>query len=608
MLRVVEEAPIIAYDTETSGLDWKIHNPVGYVVTAEGFNGYIPVRHGGGGNLLDFYCGPLQAADAPTHQHSFEAALAKSFQVRRGRGFLTVGHNLGFDMHMSANQDIFLGRSCGDTQLNAAMLDEYNYGGFSLDACAKSEGVTPKLGDELYAYLGRLMGLPAEKKIMEHFWRSDGSEPVVVDYATGDGTTTLELWHKQLLGIEKDELGVVHAIESKLIWTVFRMERRGMKVDEARLEEIIGEVAARLDAARGKLPERFNERSPKDVRTICELSGHTDWPLTAPSKTHPNGQPSFNEKFLKTFELGKAILEIRKLSNLGNSFIGPLKTVHMYKGRIHTTLNQLKSDEYGTISGRFSSSRPNMQQVPKRDKDLGSLFRSVFVPDDGMDIWEGDYSQCEPRLFAHYAREPALLAAYNAKPFRDIHHVVAELFGVERDPTAKRMNMGILTGMQVDSFAGHMGWDRQHAQEMFNRWFEEFGGIKKFQNSAKDNFKARGWVKTILGRRCRLDHPRFAYRGVSRVIQGSNADIVKQKLLQIDEFLEGEGDQAHLLNTIHDSFVGQTPKDAAGQRTLQTILEIAEDVQGPPYNLRVPFVMELGKGPNWAIATYGDKT
>lgn len=607
-LRVVREAKLLAYDTETSGLDWKIHNPVGYVITTEDFNAYIPVRHGGGGNLLDPHCGPLKSPTDETRRHSFEEALAKAFEARRLGGFLTIGHNLGFDMHMSANQGVLLGRNCGCTQINAAMLDEYNFGGFSLDAVARGEGVTPKQGDQLYQYMSRLLGLPAEKKIMEHFWQTEGSAPEVIDYSCGDGTSTLEVWHKQIKSIEEQDMSYIHAIESKLLWTVFRVERRGMKVDVERLEEIIGQVAARLVIARQQLPDSFNERSPKDVRAVCEAVGETGWPMTEPSKTFPDGQPSFNEKFLKTFPKGKAILEVRKLSNLSNSFIVPLRDTHMFKGRIHTTLNQLKSDEFGTISGRFSSSRPNMQQVPKRDKDLGRLFRSIFVPDSGMDIWEGDYSQCEPRLFAHYAQEPALLNAYNATPFRDIHHVVAELFSVERDPTAKRMNMGILTGMQVNSFAGHMDLPLNEARAMFNQWFEFFPGITEFQNDVNEIFGKRGWVRSILGRRMRLESRRFAYRGVSRVIQGSNADIIKERTLEVDKYVEAEwGDAVNIFLTIHDADAWQAEEGICDKATAEMV-RIFCDVQKPPYNLRVPFKMDVGKGPNWSVATYGGKS
>lgn len=609
-LRVVREAPIIAYDTETTGLDWTQNQPVGYVITADkDANFYIPVRHGGGGNLNDPNCGPMVSPTSETKQHAFEAALAHAFVERTRRGFLTVGHHLKFDMHMSANQGILLGRENEDTQDNEAMLDEYARmtGGYSLDACAKRHGVTAKKGEVLYEHMAQILGLPADKKIMEHYWKLPGDDEVAVDYATGDGITTLEVRNAQQKALhEEDEQGrslsVIHGIERKLIWTVFRVERRGIKVDPEQLERVIAQVKTQLAQAQLLLPKDFNTRSGPQVKKLMEDTGHTDWPTTA------IGNPSFAEKWLKGFPEGKAIVAVRKLTNLQNSFIIPLIERHVVNGRVHANLNQLKADESGTISGRFSCSDPNLQQVPKRDKELGPLFRTLFVPDEGMEFYEADYSQCEPRLYAHFANEKTLLEGYAANPPRDVHQVVAEMFNVERDPTAKRMNMGIFTGMQAESFAGHMGWPLDKAKEMHAAWFDLFSGIKDFQDLAKRVFKSRGYVSTILGRKFRLDHARFAYRAVSRIIQGNNADILKYKLLQLDMYLEEIEDLIQLLMTVHDSFNWQAPLGAEGERHSAEMVRICEDVQTEPFNLRLPFVMDVGKGPNWSIATYGEKS
>lgn len=600
-LKIVRECPEIAYDTETSGLDWKRNKPVGYVITASHEdNFYIPVRHAQGGNLADPNCPPLVGAEDDTVPHRFEIELGKAFEERRRHNYKTIGHNLKFDMHFSAEQGILLGRNCEDTSLNEALLDEFCKS-FSLDACAKVHGVVAKRGEEMYAHLASLFGGVADKKQMSNFWKTSGIDEVVVDYAIGDGITTLELARAQRKLIEEEEMSVIHDIESQLIWTVFKMEHRGIKVDMSRMEEIIDHVKTLIYRAEQTLPTGLNVRSAPQIRKFMEEAGHTDWPTT------DIGNPSFTEKWLKGHEEGRAIITLRKYTNLLNSFVYPLRDTHIYKGRVHSSLNQLKADEYGTISGRFSSSQPNMQQIPKRDKELGRLFRSLFVPDDGYKFYESDYSQCEPRLFAHYSKDEALISGYNQTPPRDVHQVVAELLDVERDPTAKRMNMGIFTGMQVDAFAKHMEWDTEHAREMFNKWFDMFVSIKNFQNSAKNIFKNRRYVKTLLGRRCRLDHPRFAYRGTSRIIQGGNADILKYKMLEIDKMLEAESSSTELLMTVHDSLNGQAPDTPEGEAMWKKITEIATNVQCEPFNLRVPFVMDTGSGRNWAIATYGEE-
>ena len=598
-LRMVREAPLIAYDVETSGVDWRKNQPVGYVITESKENNfYIPIRHGGGANLMDGDVSPMQSPEERIVIHDWERELQKAFLVRRERGFRTIGHNLKFDMHFSANAGVYLGRNCGDTQNNAAMLDEYRRS-FSLDSVAKTEGVTAKLGDELYAHMARLFGGEAKRSQMEHYWRLPGNDPLGVDYALGDGVSTLEVWHSQMRAIEEEEMQFIHNVECELIWTLFRMERRGIKVDEAYVEDLVQQIEADLRVARAALPQGFNAKSPTQMRKLFEEAGITDWPTT------DLGNPSFTEKFLKKSDLGRAVIAIRQLSTLNSSFVTPLRERFLFEGRVHAQLNQLKADEHGTVAGRLSCSDPNLQAVHKRNKVLGKKFRRLYVADEGMDFFEDDYSQCEPRLFAHYSKDENLLAGYNATPFRDAHAVVAEMLGVERDPTAKRMNMGIFTGMQVRSFAGHMEWPMDRATEAFNAWFAAFPGIRDFQDTAKSVFRNRGYVKTILGRRCRLENARFAYRGTSRIIQGSNADILKERLVTCDKYLESEGDLIHLLMTVHDSIEGQKPKGAEGNRQHAEMIRIMTDVQSEPYNLRVPFVMDSGEGKNWAEATYG---
>jgi DNA polymerase-1 len=598
-IRVVEEAPEIAYDVETSGVDWKRHNPVGYVITSDDFNIYVPIRHGGGGNLMGGGCAPLNTPTDRITVHPFEQALAKAFQVRRERKLLTVGHNLKFDMHMSANAGILLGRDCGDTQINAAMLDEYSRS-FSLDNVAKAEGVTAKKGEALYERIAQLFGGVAERKQMEHYWRLPGDDPVAVDYAMGDGATTLEVWRSQLKAIAAEEMERIHRIESRLIWTFFRMERRGIKVDEAYIEELRRAVDGEIVQALQRLPHNFNVRSGPQVRGLFEAAGITDWPTTS------LGGPSFPEKWLKRSEQGRDIIAVRQLRNLLSTFVEPLRTEHMHEGRVHTNINQLKADEYGTVGGRISCDHPNLLAVPKRNKMIGPRFRQCFIADDGMDFWEADYKQAEPVLFAHYSQDERLLSGYNAVPPVDVHSLVSRFLEVERDPTAKRMNMGIFTGMQPKTFAQHMGWDLERATNEWNRWFDTFPGVRDFQNRAKRAFQERGYVRTLLGRRCHLDQPRFAYKGTSRIIQGGNADIMKAKMLEVDEWLESIGDPAHLLLSIYDSLEWQAPRGAAGEKLSAEVVRICTDLQVEPFSLRCPLGMDVGHGRSWATATYGE--
>jgi DNA polymerase I-like protein with 3'-5' exonuclease and polymerase domains len=606
-LRMVREAKDLVYDTETSGLDWKRHSPIGYVVgaidSAAGATEstvYIPVRHGGGGNIEGG--APLRAADGPLIPHPFERELAKAFADRnRGTTFgRIVGHNTKFDCHFSANAGILLGRRMACTQNMAALLDEYAKS-YNLEVVAERLKVQPKKSQELYDRIASTFGIPATKDTMARLWEMPGNDPVVAEYATGDGATTAAVYLEQLKQIAEEDLSVVADLENDLLWTIFRMERTGIKIDLGAVDDLKRSIEDKVTQLLSQFPPGFNTRSPLAMKSIMEQNGHTDWPVTE------IGNPSFTEKWLKKNDVGKAIVEIRQMSNLSNSFVGPLASKHVYRGRVHATLNQLRNDEKGTISGRFSCSDPNLQQVPKHNKAIAKPYRKLFVADEGWVFWERDYSQAEPRLFAHYSGDENLTRGYNSQPFVDAHTTVAKMLGVERDPTAKRMNMGIFTGMQPHTFAEHMGWPLAEATDKWHAWFAAFPGVRAFQKNAKSRLAARGYVFTLLGRRCRLENRQWAYKGTSKIIQGGSADILKWKLLEMDRLCEDNGDIVRVLMTVHDSFNGQFQDTPEARALFEEVVRIMSDVQSEPFNLAVPFLAEGHEGPNWCVASFGDK-
>jgi DNA polymerase I-like protein with 3'-5' exonuclease and polymerase domains len=598
-LRMVREAKLLSFDTETSGLDWKRNFPVGWVIGSTPTDVvYIPTRHGGGGNLPGGGKPPMTATDAYT-PHPFEVELGKAFGDRNARQDpgLIIGHHIKFDAHFSANAGVRLGRHLTDTQNNQALIDEYTRS-YSLDACAKLYGVTAKLGQPLYEHMAQQFGGPADRKQMSNFWRTNGSDPVVVDYAAGDGVTTLELWLAQKKEIDAQELNQIWDVENRLIWTLFRMERRGMKVDEPYLERAIAGIAKKVEEAYAALPEGFNPRSPAQVRMYVEKYA-TDWPKTE------KGNPSFTEKWLKTFPEGAPIVNLRKWTNLLNSFITPLRDVHAFKGRVHPNIHQLRGDNGGTPA-RLSCSGPNMQAVPKHDKEPAMLLRRTFVADDGMELYEADWSQAEPRLFAHYAKDTTLLNGYQADPPVDCHTLVANMLNKDRSTVAKRMNMGMFTGMYPKSFSGHMGVDIAEATELWEGWHRVFTEIRGFQDKAKQVLLSRGYVKTIMGRRGRLESRKFGYVAPSKIIQGSQADMMKHKMVLIDEQLEAEGDHLHILMQVHDSLIWQAPATEEGRQRSVELKDFMAEVQCEPYNLRVPFVSDFDKGADWCEASFGE--
>lgn len=612
-LRAVAESSIIAYDVETSGVDWRRNAVVGYVITVDEHNNwYIPVRHGGGGNLADG--APLTDAVVarPMPQHPFEQELARAFSERNRRGYVTVGHNIKFDVHLSANHGVMLGRNLNCTQITEALIDEYA-GSYSLDACCKRHGVTEKKGDALYAHMADLFGGEPERKIMQHFWRLAGDDAIAVDYAMGDGVSTLALWRSQAEEVQKEDkdcktLENIFKLENELIWTVFRLERIGMRIDEGRLDWAFREVARLVDEERAKagFAKDFNVRSGATVKDWLISQGVTDFPRTDPTPRFPEGQISIRQKWLEGHAVGAPIVAIRNALDLESKFLAPMRERHLFEGRVHATLNQLRQDDYGTVTGRFSCNEPNLQQISKRNKKLGKILRSVFIPDDDKILYEADYSQAEPRTFAHYTQSPKIMEGYLQTPFVDMHSVVAKELGVDRGTVGKRLNMGMLTGLGPASLAGHMDWPVDKAKKTWE-WYMNvfFPELRHFHGEASTVYKRRGFVRTMLGRRCNLKDPRFAYQAVSRIIQGAGADIIKYKLLEADKMCEADGDEVNIIMTIHDSFVFQAPPEK--QQFVDDLIARLSSVQEDPFNLRVPFLMDVGKGENWAIASYGDK-
>ena len=588
VIKLVEhsERPI-SFDTETNGLDWRDCVPIGYVICGviddRYVSHYIPTNHTGGGNIQN--------------PQAFVKRLREAFEARVMQKFLTVGHHLKFDMHFAYTDGILLGRSVHCTQNTASMLDEYAKS-YSLDNLAKGYDIPAKLGDELYQHIAQQFDVPADRKAMGHFHRLSGNDPLAVEYAEGDGITTLRLYEEQLKQIEAENLGVIVGVENELIYTLFRMERRGIRVDLDRIEKARYEVAERLQLALAELPEGLNVRSPVQVRKYIEQY-RTDYPLTE------KGNPSFPEEWLSTFPQGQAIVDVRRWTNVDSSTITPIAEVHEWKGRIHPQFNQNRGDEHGTITGRLSCSSPNLQGVPKHNKEIGTIIRRLFIPDEGWMLYEGDWSQAEPRLIAHYSEDETLLNGYNMTPPKDVHTLVAELLNKDRATTAKRMNMGIFTGMYPKAFAGHMGVSIPDATALWNEWHNTFPGVKQFQNKASRVFSQRGYVKTILGRRARLESHRFAYRAPSRIIQGGQADMLKYKMVEIDKYLEAHDDLVHLLIQVHDSLVMQGKDSSEGERVVKTAFDMMADVQGEPFNLKVPFIVDVNKGADWAEASYG---
>jgi DNA polymerase-1 len=501
---------------------------------------------------------------------------------------------------MLANHDIRVAGNIECTQVNHALIDE-NIGRFGLDACAEYYNCPAKKGDRLYAHLAEMFGGEPNRDQMSNFWRLSGDDPLAHEYAVGDGRTTWMVHEKQQEVLDEEDLRLVWSVECRVIRTLFRMERRGVPVDEERLSQFESFLDQKLREARTALPEGFNVRSQPQIKKLMEDNGHTDWPLTA------KGNPSFTEHWLKTFDLGQRIIKVRKIENLFNSFINPLKERHLHNGRIHCNFNQVKQDDFGTVSGRLSSNAPNMQQVPKRDKELAPLFRTIFVADPGYKWSANDYKQQEYVVFAEYSGSKKLQDGYRQEPPLDMHSMVAQLLGVERDPTAKRLNLGQLYGMGVDKLAWSLNISTSMAKNYRAAYDREVPEARNFLKNAEKRARGRGYVFTKLKRRCRLDR-QIAHKAGNRIIQGTSADITKLKMVEIDEYFKSQGDICHILLQVHDELDWQFPNTDEGWRQDAEARRIMKSFdEGDLIHMKTPLQVDNDIAEDWGRASFPDQ-
>lgn len=602
VLNRLDSEKLRCYDSETSGLDWRKNHVVGHVLTFSPDprdSYYLPVRHAGGGNIGG-HEGPQDAHGWDGKLHPAEELLIRKLDQQ---GTTLFGHHMNFDLKFMWRLGFRFEMRVEDTMINAPLLDEWQPK-YSLAYLCQAAGVAAKKGERMEEHIAGLfpdlceVGAKGDRAPMAHYWRLSGSDAMAVEYAEGDGTSTWQLRDWQMPQIAEQGLIKVWDIESRLITILARMTARGIKIDVARLEEVVHYVNSRIETLLNAFPSGFNVKSPRDVQAWCEKHGATDWPVT-----EARGLPSFPEQWLMTHEAGKQIVAVRQLRTLKNTFFDPMLETHLWQGRVHTTYHQLRGDEYGTVTGRLSSSDPNFHAVSKRNKIIGRLHRSIFTPDHG--IWASvDYKQCEPVLLAYYSRCKVLLDDYRNNPKADSHQAVATAANIDRD-TGKRVNQTLITGGGKGVLTKKYGIPPDKVDEIWDAYFKAMPEIKELQNTSSKRMRRRGYVMSLLGRRARLRDPNKAYTALNRLLQCGNADIIKVKMVQIDEYLASEGRPMDLINNIHDDLSYDFNEDA--RQHYEKCLEIMQDFssEGQPILLDVPLRVDPGEGRNWAEATFG---
>ncbi len=577
-LALVATSPRLSFDTETTGLETDAV-VVGYAVSDGDRAVYVPVRHASG-NV--------------SQPEQFERALALAFRDRARRGFVTIGFNIGFDLFHCGRHGVWPGPPLEDAQINEVLIYEYHRA-YDLQSCLDRRGLPGKDDQLLIHELARRFGGTATRRVqMRNFWRLPGDGRIAWDYACSDVRGTYALW-----AVQQDEITApdaqghtlerVHRLECDLIPHLARMRVKGIKIDQAYAENAVALLDKRIDEALQSFPQGFNPSKIVELHAWMTDQGAASRYLTG------TGRPSYTSKTLEGSEAGRKVTELRQLLKTKNTFLAPALGVE----RIYPELKQMSDGEYGVKFGRFSCVGPNLQAFPKRNKSIGQIVRPVIVPDHGMELYEADFSQQEPRLYAHFARCEALLKGYNNQPVLDVHTMAAALMGIDRS-FAKTLGLSIFNGMTPRTLAGRLGVDEPEAKRLYNQFFQAFPEIASFKLDAASVAAKRGYVRTILGRRQHFPAQLSTHVAVSRIIQGSAGDHMKIRLLEACQWVEACGaDQIDILMTIHDAVIWQAA-NGAGITELREILENP----GEPLNLSTPMPVEIAWGRNWAEASW----
>jgi|TARA_E500000318_G_scaffold34103_1_gene33464 DNA polymerase I-like protein with 3'-5' exonuclease and polymerase domains len=544
----LSEAKEIAIDLETydpgikdTGPGWATDrgHVVGIAVAVDGWKGYFPIRHEGGGNF---------------DEDIIKQQLKKYFENDTDKIF----HNASYDVGWLKRWGINVKGRIIDTMVAAAIIDENRMPGqYNLNAVAK-DFIQEKKDESLLYEAAQAWQVDAKAEMYKLPYQYVGP------YAEQDADLTLRLWKALKVEINRQELHNIFNIESELLPILVEMKWQGVRIDLEKADKLKKELQSK--------EKILLQQIKKDVGFDVEIFAPSsvaqafDKKKIAYNKT-PTGLPSFDKNFLATLEnpLAKKIVEARELFKARSTFIDSLLK-HEHNGRIHGEINQLKSDQGGTITGRLSMSNPNLQQIPARNQNIGPLIRSLFIPEEGHKWGSFDYSQQEPRLVVHFAAlthgglegADEFVHSYQDNPDTDFHQIAADMAVIDRK-TAKTMNLGLFYGMGQKKLGSELGLDEDDTKELFEKYHSRVPFVKELMGLASKSANDNGQVRTILGRICHFDlweptkwgvHkalPRdeairkygsnlkraFIYKALNKLIQGSAADQTKKAMIEV---------------------------------------------------------------------------
>jgi DNA polymerase I-like protein with 3'-5' exonuclease and polymerase domains len=617
----------IAIDLETQDTELKTKGSgavvgrgkvVGIAVATYNQSWYFPIAHGEGPNMN-------RQKTLEWFKDILECPATKIF------------HNAMYDVCWIRNLGLKINGLIVDTMIASSLLDEnrFSYTLNTLSWHFLNEGKNERALVEA----AKARGIDPKKDM----WMLPAHE--VGAYAEKDASLTFKLWqHVKKLLIEQD-LEKIFNLETDLFPCLVDMRFLGVRVDVPAAHKL----KEQLLVQEKQLLEGINKETGVDVqiwaaRSIAQVFQKLNLPYERTEKTN---SPSFTKNFLSNHPhpIIQKIATARKINKINTTFIDTILE-HEHNGRIHAEINQIRSDDGGTVTGRFSYQNPNLQQIPARDPDTGPLIRSLFIPEEGCQWGCFDYSQQEPRLVAHYALKFGLPSvntiadSYESNPATDFHQIVAEMAQIPRSQ-AKTINLGLFYGMGKAKLQAELGVTKSKAEELFERYHSKVPFVKQLMNKIMSAGSNKGQIKTLLGRRCRFpkyepilrgsdwgkyvpaeDHERmlelqemgphlkddegviledkdgnpkknywhnnptrraFTYKALNKLIQGSAADMTKKAMLDLYK----AGIIPHI--QVHDEL------DISVDGNQEKIKQIMEDA----VDLELPNKVDYESGPNW---------
>ena len=599
----LSDAKEIAIDLETCDRNLERFGPgwprndgyiVGYAIAVEGWRGYYPVAHEGGGNL--------------------DRGIVERF-IRRVLDLPCpkIMHNAAYDLGWLLATGFNVRGRIIDTMVAAACIDENRFSyalnalGFDYLKEVKSEQGLKEAAQDF--------GVHAKKEL----WRLPAM--FVGEYAEQDAALTLKLWQHFKTVLRKEEVESIFDLETELLPVLVGITKRGIRFDRDRASKLVGEMQGK----EAQLVKAIRKAcgSPVDIWAAASIAiGFDKLGIHYPRTT--NGLPSFTKSFLDTHEhpICKQIIEARELNKTHGTFLQPYLDFSAHDGRIHPHINQIRSDDGGTVTGRLSMANPNLQQVPARHEVIGPMVRGLFLPEEG-EMWAAnDFSSQEPRLLVHYASLLGLpgaedmVAAYNKDPRTDFHQMVADMAGIKRK-AAKTIGLGLMYGMGKQKLANSLDLPLDEADELMKKFHQNVPFLRGTVDAVMRRIEHRGSggaIRTLLGRKCRFPlweptewginkalpfeeasikyGPRIkramTYKGLNRLIQGSAADQTKRGLVELHK----KG--FTLLLQVHDEIALSVKSREEAQE--------AAHVMATAVKLEVPSIVDVETGRSWGEA------